>query len=181
MDGNEHTLGRKTRNLRTIKLLASTMNKVVTKKIRFPLDNHHSGYAGESVWADLIEDSVYQIKNIPVFAYGVNFDDHVLVEEDEDGILQVQKVIKRSSHHSLRVYFIDGKTGDENFQRLKKLKGTGVGSEKWDDELFAVNVTPSRDYEAFIDTLHFYQAQGVLEYELSGEWEGNFDGSESES
>jgi len=154
------------------------MNSRVTHKIRFPLGNHPSGYGGELLWADKISNNTYQLKNIPIFAYGVNFDDEVLVEEDEDGVLQVIEKVKSSKHHTIRVFFIDKQSGDSNFARLKEFKGEGIGSEQWDDDLYSLNVTPSRDYEAFIEVLNHYQDIGVIEYELAGEWSGGFDGSE---
>jgi hypothetical protein len=154
------------------------MNSRVTHKIRFPLDGHPSGYGGESLWADKISENTYQLKNIPIFAYGVNFDDVVLVKEDEDGVLQVIEKVESSNHHTIRVFFVDEQSGDSNFSRLKQFKGEGIGSEKWNDDLYALNVTPTRDYEAFIEVLNHYQDLGAIEYELAGEWSGGFDGSE---
>ena len=152
------------------------MSEVISKKVRIPLDNH-SEYAGESLWADLISKDIYQIKNIPTFAYGINFNDRVRVKEDDDGILQVTEVVKRSEHKTVRVMFLDGKSGDENFSRLKGWKGEGIGSEQWNDNLYTLNVTPKRDYEDFLNLLDEHRQNGTIDYELAGEWDGNFDGT----
>lgn len=154
------------------------MDSRISHKIRFPLDEHPSGYGGESLWADKVSNNIYQLKNIPFFAYGVNFNDQVLVEEDEYGVLQVIKVLQTSKYHTIRVFFVDNKSGKENYDRLKNFKGEHVGLEQWNDDLYAINVTPSRDYEEVIDVLEYHQGKGILEYELSGEWDGGFDGSE---
>ncbi len=91
------------------------MSDRITHKIRIDLPEHPAEYAGESVWADLIENDIYEIINIPIFAYGINFKDHVRVVETEDGILQVEEVVKKSEYHTIRVFFIDDKSGDKTF------------------------------------------------------------------
>lgn len=154
------------------------MKEPESKKVRFDFLDHPAGYGGESLWADHLMEDLYEVRNIPVFAYGVNFRDVVRVEKDEDGTRQVKDVVRRSSYHTIRIFFIDGKTSEENFSRLKKFKGEGIGSEKWNDDLYALNVTPERDYEEFIDTLEELAEKKVIEFELSGEWKGNFDGTE---
>lgn len=156
------------------------MSHIISKKIRIPLEQHPD-YAGESLWADQISKNIYQIKNIPIFAYGINFDDRVRVEEDEEGILQVTEVVKQSDHRTVRVLFLDNKSGEENYARLKEWKGKGIGSEQWNDTLYSLNVTPARDYEKFLDVLDIYEEQGLIAFELTGEWEGNFDGTSCDS
>lgn len=154
------------------------MTEVITKKIRIDLPNHPADIAGESFWADLVTANTFRIKNSPFFAYGVNYLDLVLVEERTSGILEVTKVIERSGHRAVRVFFIDNKTAKENYAQLLEFKGEGVGAERWNDTLFSLNVTPERDYELFIKKLEEQQELGIIEFELCGEWDGNFDGTE---
>ncbi|AWF80521.1 hypothetical protein BTJ40_06700 [Microbulbifer sp. A4B17] len=51
-----------------------------------------------------------------------------------------------------------------------KFKGGGIGSDRWNDDLYALNVTPQIDYKAFIEELEELEDQGIIEFELSGEW-----------
>lgn len=60
------------------------MNETLSKKIRFDLHAHPAGHAGESLWADHIMGNIYEVRNIPVFAYGVNYKDLVKVKETKD-------------------------------------------------------------------------------------------------
>ena len=154
------------------------MPEVITKKIRIDLPKHPADIAGESFWADLVTENTFRIKNPPFFAYGVNYLDLVLVEGNASGTLEVKKVIERSGHRAVRVFFIDNKSAEENYTRLLEFKGDGVGAERWNDALFSLNVTPESDYERLVKKLEEQQEQGILEFELCGEWEGNFDGTE---
>lgn len=148
-------------------------------KIRVDLPRH-SEVSGESLWADIVKDNYYEIKNIPVFAYGINYMDVVEVVDNSDGVKEVLRVVKRSGHQTVRIRFIDKKTEEENYQRLLNIKGEGVGSEKWNSNMYALNVTPERDYDKFLDELDLLERQKILEYEAAGEWEGSFDGSDPE-
>ncbi len=92
--------------------------------------------------------------------------------------MQACKIVERSGHHTVRVFFVDGKSAEENYRRLVEFKGEGVGSETWNNDIYALSVPPQRDYEAFVDILNQLQEKEIIEYELAGEWSGNFDGTE---
>lgn len=154
------------------------MNGPQSKKIRFHLLNHPAGHSGESLWADHLGENLFEIRNIPIFAYGVNFLDVVTVCEDDEGVLQVKEVVRESGHHTIRVFFVDGKSSDENLNRLNDFKGENIGSEKWNDDLYALNIPPQRNYEQFITELENLESKGIIKFELSGEWGGGFDGAE---
>lgn len=147
-------------------------------KVRVDLPEHPV-VKGESLWAESIGNALYKIKNIPIFSYGINYLDVVEASKSADGsTLEVRKVVERSGHHTVRIKFLGDNAEDQNFQKLLSIKGDGIGSEKWDSNLYALNVTPSRDYEEFIDLLEQFEKDGVLDFELAGEWEGKFDGTD---
>ncbi|GAB2529258.1 DUF4265 domain-containing protein [Microbulbifer agarilyticus] len=154
------------------------MSKPQSNKVRIDFDSHPSGHSGESIWADHIMEDLYEVRNIPFLAYGINYQDVVRVFELEDGTLQIKEVLRKSSHHTIRVFFVDDKSPEENYNRIMNFKGEGVGSEKWNDSMYSLNVTPERDYEEFIESLESLEDQGVIQFELAGEWSGGFDGSE---
>lgn len=151
------------------------MKEIISHKVMVAFSNHPSGIASESFWADFVGDELYEIRNIPFYSYGINYQDLVSVE-DKDGILVVKEVVKRSGHHTVRVVFKDGKSAKSNYSRLIEFKGEGIGSEKLNDDFYALNVTPQRDYEEFIGILDELENKNILDYEVPGEWKGGFDG-----
>ncbi|MGA4607646.1 DUF4265 domain-containing protein [Pseudoalteromonas maricaloris] len=153
------------------------MNDVVTDKVRFTFKNHPQGCAEEFIVAMAVGDNIYQIKGAPLFAFGVNYGDHVLVAPDSEGALEVIDIVARSDYHSLRIRFTNEPENAKNIELLQELTLSGVESEQLDDGGFALTVSPQREYESFIDILHYYQELGVLKYELTGEPHDNFDGN----
>ncbi|MDP4487630.1 DUF4265 domain-containing protein [Pseudoalteromonas piscicida] len=153
------------------------MNDVVTDKVRFTFKNHPLGCAEEFIVATAVGDNIYQIKGAPLFAFGVNYDDHVLVAPDTEGSLDAIDIVARSEYHSLRVCFTNELENAKNIELLQELTLSGVESEQFDDGCFALTVSPQREYESFIDILHYYQELGVLKYELAGEPHDSFDGN----
>ncbi|WP_339143272.1 DUF4265 domain-containing protein [Pseudoalteromonas galatheae] len=153
------------------------MNDVVTDKVRFTFKNHPQGCAEEFIVAIAVGDNIYQIKGAPLFAFGVNYDDHVLVAPDTKGSLEVIDIVARSEYHSLRIRFTNELETAKNIELLQELTLSGVESEQFDNGRFALTVSPQREYESFIDILHYYQELGVLKYELAGEPHDSFEGN----
>jgi hypothetical protein len=82
-----------------------------TKKIRIllPEDAWHKVEA-EWLWGELIEDSIYALRNTPFYALGLSYDDRVKVD-DVDGNLTMLGVVSRGGHSTYRIF---AKKGDEN-------------------------------------------------------------------
>lgn len=114
------------------------MNDVVTDKVRFTFKNHPQGCAEEFIVATAVSDNIYQIKGAPLFAFGVNYDDHVLVASDGEGSLDVIEIVARSEYHSLRIRFTNELENAKNIELLQELTLSGVESEQLDDGCFAL-------------------------------------------
>ena len=73
-------------------------------KVHVSLPNHWM-IGGESMWAEPLGNNIYRLENVPFFSYSLNFKDEVEAKPDEDGILEIEKVVKRSGNSTLRIIF----------------------------------------------------------------------------
>lgn len=74
-------------------------------KLYIDLPNHWA-VGVESVWAQPLGDDLYEIRNVPFYAYGLNYSDIVRARsEDPDLKPEVIEVIKENGHSTIRVYF----------------------------------------------------------------------------
>jgi len=129
---------------------ASTQSLV---KVFFELDDSDwHGYGSESVWAEPISSDRYRLRNTPLFAKGVSFEDVVFVKETEDGFLYKSTSIA-AGHSTYRILF-DKQVSNDEFQKywspLQDLGCTYESADRGAMILFAVDVPPSTDiHEAY--------------------------------
>ena len=119
---------------------------------------------GESVWARAIEGDLFAIKNLPFFAFGLNFDD-VVRAPMEGELREVRAVIRRSGHRTLRVLFHAHVTTDEQVVQLNALKALGGSYERGTDRLVAIDVPPGAAYEAMVALLTKLETDDELVFE----------------
>jgi hypothetical protein len=50
------------------------------------------------MWAREIEGDLFAIKNLPFFAFGLNFDDVVRATPGDSGLREVRAVVRRTGH-----------------------------------------------------------------------------------
>lgn len=60
---------------------------------------------GELMWVEFFGNNIYCLENVLFFFYLFNFKDEVEVKFDEDGILEIEKVVKRSGNSIFRIIF----------------------------------------------------------------------------
>lgn len=119
---------------------------------------------GESMWAKEIEGDLYAVRNLPFFAFGLNFGDVVLAPEIA-GLREVQAVVRSSGHRTLRLVFGDHVTQPEQRLYLDALQKLGGTYERGTKRLVAIDVPPGADFDAMLVTLDRSEAAGELSFE----------------
>jgi hypothetical protein len=141
-------------------------------KVHIPLvGNPHTG--GEALWAKDLGDDLFELRNVPFYAYGLNFYDVVLaISPAPDQKPSVLQVVKHSGHRTLWVSFTDRRSSAERGELLEELNVWKAYYEGADGTYFAIDVEPGGDYAAVTSRLSSWQALGFLEFH-AGE-EGGF-------
>lgn len=129
------------------------------------------------MWADDLGNDNYQIKNIPFYAYGLNYDDIVYAEAESENLKpEIKRLIKASGHQTLRVIFTGDTTKEENISTLESIRTEHVGYEGINESQFALNVTPEGDYNQLYDALEKLEEKNILSFETcEARVEGSFD------
>jgi len=147
-------------------------------KVHVDLPNHwHSG--GESMWARLVGPGLFELHNVPFFAYGLNFLDVVEARAPATTeVLEIVRLVKPSGYRTIRVMFDKSVEPERRKELLNTLKEHGASFENADSTLFAISVRPDGDYLAILDALDVWANQDVLGLETCEERvDGSFDDS----
>lgn len=117
----------------------------------------------ETLWAKPMGDDLYELANLPFFAYGVSWQDTVFAPVDPaEDMPCVERVVSKSGHRTVRLIFEerDRKRGrtDRVLQALVRL---GCSHEGADPCFFSVDVPAGVDLEKVCELL--------VEHDL--EWE----------
>jgi hypothetical protein len=150
-------------------------------KIRVDLPNHWAT-SGEAMWAQLVSENLYELRNVPFYAYDLNFLDVVeAVSEREDLKPDVRRVVRRSGHRTLRVFFSKAVTPSERTALLETVKEFGATFEGATESFFAIDVNADGNYEAVCGRLYEWEKNGLLEYETcEARVPGSFDDAPEE-
>jgi Domain of unknown function (DUF4265) len=96
----------------------------------------------ENLWAEKLEDGLYNIQSIPYFIYNLSVDDIVRAQPDDNELLFVE-VVKHSDHKTIRVrpktFTLDDKEGTTLINDLEKL---GCIVETLPPRVIAVDIPP---------------------------------------
>jgi hypothetical protein len=134
-------------------------------KIHLELPNH-KGSGGESFWAKPLGENLYELRNSPWFAYNLHFMDVVLaIADSPDKKPGIIKVVQRSGHKTLRVWFLPEFPADQRMNLLASLNQWKAYYENADGQLFAVDVEPDGDYQAVCNQLSAWEQEKKLVYE----------------
>ena len=134
-------------------------------KVYVDLPNHWAT-SGESIWAIDLGDSLYELRNSPFHAYGLNFMDVVrAISPDPESKPEVREVVRRGGHVTLRVFFEDEVTEERKLQLLESLQPLSVSFERATDGLFALDLEPGADVRRVRAELDRWQSQAWIGYE----------------
>jgi len=157
--GSSRTRSRTKRRVTKRPIPRDDLVKVV---VRIP---NHWFLPAESMWARPVGRGKCQLKNIPFFAYDLNFDDVVRTQPAEDSLPEVVAVIERSGNQTLRVIFESDVAGKKRLAALAALRPLSVRYEGCDERYFALNVADPNRYAEVERALVPLRDQGVLDYE----------------
>jgi hypothetical protein len=149
-------------------------------KIHIDLPNHWA-IGGESLWAKPLGENQYRIENIPFYAYGLNYFDVVFaMSKSEDTIPEIQTLVSRSGHKTIRLFFPDGTSDDERDRILDEI---GLSYEGINSFHFALDIEPNRDFQKIFDHLSTLEERKVIKgFETcEARVEGSFDDIEEEN
>jgi hypothetical protein len=134
-------------------------------KLRVALPNHPH-VKGETLWGKPVSGGLYEVRNVPFHAYGLNFRD--LVEVSADAAVQpptIRQVRVRSGHRTLRVCFTEEALLEERVPNLMTLRALGATFEGASQAYFAIDVEPGGAYGLICEHLEGWRDQGILTFE----------------
>src|SRR5437868_6703620 len=112
-------------------------------KIVVELGYHWSGIGGEGIWARPKGGDLYEVDNIPFYAYGLNVGDVVrAVAPNPDMKPVVHGVERASGHRTLRVHFAGSTAEPERVLMLRGLAQFQTSCEGQNAVYFAIDVAP---------------------------------------
>lgn len=150
-------------------------------KIHVDLPNHWA-VGGESVWAQHLAGDRYRLHSVPFYAYDLNFHDVVEARAASPDLKpSVLRVVERSGHRTLRVFFNEGVPEEARIARLRSLDDLQVSFERCRERYFALDVEPEASIDAVRQRLDLWEAEGLLAYETcEARVPGSFDDVASE-
>ena len=127
---------------------------------------HHWATRGESIWGQPLGNDLYEVRNVPFYAYGLNFGDVVrAIEPSSDQKPVAVEVVEASGHQPLRVSFTNTLADKDRPELLRELNVHRAYFEGANASYFAIDVQPEGDYAAVRAQLDDWEGRGLLGYE----------------
>ena len=134
-------------------------------KVYVDLPNHWAT-GGESLWARPLGGDRYELRNVPFHAYDLNFRDIVQAVPHASGEKpRVRRVIIRSGHQTLRVFFDKSLPEEKRLELVRSLKPLHVSFERATRSVFALDLEPGVDMVLVRTELDQWAESGWAEYE----------------
>jgi hypothetical protein len=134
-------------------------------KVHIDLPNHWA-IGGESMWAVDLGEDLYELRNVPFYAYDLNFGDVVRATADSSELKpEVRSVERRSGNRTLRVFFKKSVEKPRTLKLLESLKPLLVSFEGVSEFYFALDLEPESDIAEVRRVLDEWQDTGWVEYE----------------
>ncbi len=152
-------------------------------KIHIPLPNHWAT-GGESLWALPLGNNNYQIKNIPFYAYGLNYDDIVeALPPDTNSKPIIKKLLKQNGHITIRVIFLGDIVKQDAINMMDEITADkGSGYEGISTKYFAIDIEPDGNYDSILDKLDKLESKEIISYETCEQRiENSFDSEPEEA
>jgi len=134
-------------------------------KVHVDLPNHWAT-GGESFWATDLGGDRYRLENVPFYAYDLNFHDVVEAKPASPDLKpSVLRVLDRSGHRTMRVFFHKDVPEETRLARLETLNELHASFERCNRRYFAVDLEPAADAEAIERRFQEWIDAGIAEYE----------------
>ena len=120
---------------------------------------------GESLWAMPLGNDLFELRNVPFAAYGLNYGDIVRATSDDQKLKpEIREVFKPSGHKTLRLFFTDSNAASQQ-PHLARLAGLGASVERATQSHLALDIPPDCDYQSVCEVLSSLEHSEVLECE----------------
>lgn len=134
-------------------------------KVYVDLPNHWTA-GREFMWARPLGGDRYELRNLPFHAYDLNWGDIVqAVPNAPDEEPRVRRVIIRSGHQTLRVFFNETVPEERRLELVRSLKPLHVSFERATRSVFALDLEPRADMARVRVELDWWAESGWAEYE----------------
>jgi hypothetical protein len=145
----------------------------VTPLVKVRAEYRYSGRPhGERFWAMPLGDDLYELRNVPWYAYRLNFGDVVrAVEDDPERVPRIVEAVRRSGHRTIRIFFAEQIPRREQEPILAELDALHATHERAGGRLLALDVEPEADYRAVLEHLQRLEDADVLTFEEA--WPGD--------
>jgi hypothetical protein len=152
------------------------MDEIKPTELHIELPNHWA-IDGESVWGINMGGDIFEVKNVPCYAYDLNMGDRVLATiRPPDLVPRVQKVVARSGHRTLRALLNENVDLGEWKKLIARLSDYGAVQNQVSERFFSFDIQPKGDYDSLYLKLEDLEEQGILQYETcEARKEGSFD------
>jgi len=136
----------------------------VKTKIVLVFKDLEDNIAEETIWAQPLENGLYQIDNIPFYAPNVSNRDIIAVEVDE-GVLYFDNLIEPSGHSTVQIFFFDDR---KSKNLLKKLEEIGCKWESMKEQpYYTIDIPFNVNYRTVKEVLNKEAEIGILDYKES--------------
>ena len=127
---------------------------------------HHWAIGGESMWAEDLGNDRYRICNVPFHAYGLNYKDIVIAKPQSNGqIPEIIEVVERSGNETLRLYFNESISREEQVKILDEVCEIGASYERADGVFVAIDIDHHGKYGEVYDHLQNLEDDEKLSFE----------------
>jgi len=130
-------------------------------KLEFRIENEDGSVDVETPWAVPMGDDLYELANIPFYAYRVSESDVVHATKDtDDGFPVFKKVVKKSGNKTVRIIFEPPvEEGNPSEQILNQLVAKGCSYEGANKAYIGLTIPPQVDLFEIRDFLEQHKLQ----------------------
>jgi Domain of unknown function (DUF4265) len=143
---------------------------------------HWADIDAETFWAKPLGGDRYELRNVPFYAYGLNFGDVVVAtKEADDEFPVIERVDQSGGHRTFRVQPLETAEPERLAAVIESIAAMGVTVERATAALLALDCPPGVDGDAVFDRLDEFADEGVIEFETCEQQnDDNFGPSEDE-
>lgn len=149
------------------------MEQYIKVKIELP---NNEDVASEILWAEIHTENTCFIRNVPFFAYGLNYNDLVEINNSDDFPI-VTRVIKKNGYKTYRVQLnkpLETPKEIEDFSTM--INEYGANIEMANKYMLSINIKPNGDLWGLYDKLEELSNEDILDFETCEERiKGSFD------
>jgi hypothetical protein len=135
-------------------------------KVAVEFRHHWRDVPVEVMWAVPRGGDRYELRNVPFYAYGLNWGDVVQASQradDEHPV--VEAVVTAGGHRTIRFDMDEATAEERSVAMLEALEQLGAGCERHSGGFVAIDVPPDVDYDAVFDQLEAWADEELLDFE----------------